>query len=149
MPDVHVDVAVTDLVTVNVSSVTNPLVTVDSTTQPVIDIEVVGAPGAQGPAGPAGPPGTTDHGALTGLADDDHPQYLNQSRADQRYAIIGPTLVQFPTPQSVWNIDLGYACNVVVTDSAGQVVEPGTITYSGTSMQLVFSGAFSGTAYCF
>lgn len=30
--------------------------------------------------------GVTDHGALTGLADDDHPQYLNQTRADARYA---------------------------------------------------------------
>lgn len=29
--------------------------------------------------------GVTDHGALTGLADDDHPQYLNQARGDARY----------------------------------------------------------------
>jgi hypothetical protein len=27
----------------------------------------------------------TDHGALTGLSDDDHPQYLTSARADQRY----------------------------------------------------------------
>lgn len=32
--------------------------------------------GAQGEQGPTGPPGTTDHGAQTGLLDDDHPQYL-------------------------------------------------------------------------
>lgn len=37
---------------------------------------VPGPAGATGPAGPAGPPGATDHGALTGLGDDDHPQYL-------------------------------------------------------------------------
>ena len=29
--------------------------------------------------------GVTDHGLLTGLADDDHPQYLNDSRGDTRY----------------------------------------------------------------
>lgn len=28
----------------------------------------------------------TDHGQLTGLTDDDHPQYLNQARADARYS---------------------------------------------------------------
>lgn len=30
-------------------------------------------------------PGSTDHGALTGLGDDDHPQYLNTTRGDLRY----------------------------------------------------------------
>ena len=29
--------------------------------------------------------GTSDHGALTGLADDDHTQYLNNARGDARY----------------------------------------------------------------
>ncbi|MCC7375781.1 MAG: hypothetical protein IT581_14075, partial [Verrucomicrobiales bacterium] len=29
--------------------------------------------------------GVTDHGALTGLADDDHPQYHNNTRGDARY----------------------------------------------------------------
>lgn len=29
--------------------------------------------------------GVTDHGALTGLSDDDHPQYLNNARGDARY----------------------------------------------------------------
>lgn len=29
--------------------------------------------------------GVTDHGALTGLADDDHTQYLNVARGDARY----------------------------------------------------------------
>lgn len=31
------------------------------------------------------PPGVTDHGALTGLGDDGHPQYLNETRGDARY----------------------------------------------------------------
>lgn len=30
-------------------------------------------------------PSGIDHGGLSGLADDDHPQYLNQTRADARY----------------------------------------------------------------
>src|SRR5690606_4628217 len=29
--------------------------------------------------------GVTDHGLLTGLADDDHPQYHNDTRGDARY----------------------------------------------------------------
>ena len=33
--------------------------------------------------------GVTDHGALTGLADDDHPQYFNQARGDARYGLLG------------------------------------------------------------
>lgn len=31
----------------------------------------------------------TDHGALTGLADDDHPQYHNDARGDARYDPMG------------------------------------------------------------
>ena len=35
-----------------------------------------GAPGPPGAPGTPGAPGVTDHGALTGLEDDDHPQYV-------------------------------------------------------------------------
>lgn len=35
---------------------------------------------------PGPPGGVTDHGGLTGLNDDDHPNYLNNSRGDARYA---------------------------------------------------------------
>ena len=34
-------------------------------------------------------PGVTDHGALSGLADDDHSQYYNQARGDARYSLLG------------------------------------------------------------
>jgi len=37
--------------------------------------------------------GVTDHGALTGLADDDHPQYLDATRGDARYP---PIVNAFP-----------------------------------------------------
>lgn len=33
--------------------------------------------------------GVTDHGALTGLVDDDHPQYHNDARGDARYSAVG------------------------------------------------------------
>ena len=35
--------------------------------------------------------GATDHGALTGLADDDHTQYHNNARGDARYSQLGHT----------------------------------------------------------
>jgi hypothetical protein len=44
-------------------------------------VGATGPTGPQGPEGPQGPPGTTDHGLLTGLADDDHPQYHTDTRA--------------------------------------------------------------------
>ncbi len=48
-------------------------------------IEVVTI-GMQGPPGSGtGGSGVTDHGALTGLGDDDHPQYHNDARGDARY----------------------------------------------------------------
>lgn len=42
-------------------------------------------------AGPGG--GVTDHGALTGLSDDDHGQYHNDTRGDARYSLLGHTHV--------------------------------------------------------
>jgi hypothetical protein len=41
------------------------------------------------------PIATTDHGALTGLADDDHPQYYNQTRGDARYSLTGHTHLNY------------------------------------------------------
>lgn len=44
-----------------------------------------GDTGNQGEQGETGPPGTTNHGELSGLGDDDHPQYHNDARGDARY----------------------------------------------------------------
>lgn len=63
---------------------------VDMPTQPIlvdlhdgvnnaVVVTLVGARGAPGPAG------VTDHGALTGLSDDDHSQYHTDARGDVRY----------------------------------------------------------------
>jgi hypothetical protein len=41
------------------------------------------------PKAPSGGAGVTDHGALTGLADDDHSQYHNNARGDARYSQLG------------------------------------------------------------
>ena len=40
-----------------------------------------------------GPGGTSDHGALTGLGDDDHPQYHDDTRGDARYSQLAHTHV--------------------------------------------------------
>lgn len=59
------------------------------TTVTVTDTEIqVVTVGVQGPAGGGG---SSDHGALSGLADDDHAQYYNQSRGDARYSQLGHT----------------------------------------------------------
>ncbi len=42
-------------------------------------------------AGSGGGGGVTDHGALTGLLDDDHPQYHTDARGDARYSQLGHT----------------------------------------------------------
>lgn len=42
-------------------------------------------------AGGGGAGGVSDHGALTGLTDDDHSQYFNQARGDARYSLLGHT----------------------------------------------------------
>ena len=54
----------------------------------VIEVAEQGPPGPQGATGPAGPSGVSDHGALSGLGDDDHPHYLNTARGDARYALV-------------------------------------------------------------
>ena len=44
-----------------------------------------GIQGPQGDPGPQGPAGTTDHSALANLSNDDHTQYFNTVRGDNRY----------------------------------------------------------------
>ena len=46
------------------------------------------------------PAGVTDHGVLTGLTDDDHPQYMTQARGDARYAQPAD-LLQYLLPSEV------------------------------------------------
>lgn len=57
--------------------------------------------------------------------------------------------IPFPTPLTQWVIDLGYTTNITVVGTNGEVVDPGSIDYEGTTVTLGFSVPFSGTAYCF
>lgn len=80
----------------------------------------------------------TDHGALSGLADDDHPQYLNQTRGDARYAALAHT--QSPTTLTqdgattgqalVWN---GTAWAPATYSAASLSVARATMTATQTS----------------
>jgi len=45
----------------------------------------------QGLPGSGSEGGVSDHGSLSGLADDDHSQYLNNARGDARYSLIAHT----------------------------------------------------------
>lgn len=57
----------------------------DVNTGGVADGQALVWQGSQWIAATVGSVTTTDHGALTGLSDDDHPQYLNDTRGDARY----------------------------------------------------------------
>lgn len=54
-----------------------------------IDTRVEDYLAANGGGGGGGGGGTSDHGALAGLDDDDHPQYLTTARGDARYVLPG------------------------------------------------------------
>jgi hypothetical protein len=58
---------------------------IDSTTKKIATKDDAGVVTNYDEGGGGGGGGVTDHGALTGLADDDHLQYFNQSRGDERY----------------------------------------------------------------
>lgn len=102
-------------------------------------------------------PGVTDHGLLGGLADDDHPQYLNQARADARYVVQGSAgsgndlhyrHVQ-GAAASVWTIthNLNKYASVMVRDSAGDLVTGQVAWPSLNTITVTFSAPFSGEAY--
>lgn len=69
-----------------------------------------GAEAPLGTAGGGGGGGVTDHGALTGLGDDDHTQYLNNARGDARYDAIGTSAAHAGSttnPHSVTKAQVG------------------------------------------
>jgi hypothetical protein len=79
-----------------------------------------------GTTGSGGGGGVTDHGALTGLGDDDHTQYLNQDRGDLRY---------------IRTQDKGVPDGIVPLNSAGYISGE-YINISG----LTYIGGWSATA---
>lgn len=61
----------------------NKVIQVVKVTSPKIQVATIGTQGPPGSGSGGG--GTSDHGALTGLGDDDHPHYHNDARGDARY----------------------------------------------------------------
>lgn len=56
---------------------------------------------------------------------------------------------RFDIPSTVWVVEPDFLANIVVLNSAGEVVEPGEITYRGNEITLMFSAPFSGLVHCF
>ena len=87
---------------------------------------------AGGVAVTAGGSGTSDHGRLTGLSDDDHPQYLTSGRGDGRYT----TLAAF----SAHAADPAAHHALATAGNAG-------ISVSGQAISLAAAAAGAGLGY--
>ena len=96
--------------------------TVQAATGATATVRLSGIPGEPGPIGPIGPPGPATAAAYT------HVQAV---------------------PAAVWTIThpLAFQPNVTVIDSSNEQVEGDVIFGPLGTISLVFSGAFSGTAY--
>lgn len=82
--------------------------------------------------------GTTDHGALTGLADDDHTQYHNDARGDARYVPLARTV----TAGAGLTGGGALSGDITLTVGAGQ-----GITVNADDVALASSVAGSGLTY--
>ena len=85
----------------------------------------------------AGSGGVTDHGALTGLFDDDHPQYHNNARGDARYS---PISHNHPAG-SISNLDEAIDDRVAALLVAGANM---TLTYNDAAGTLTLDAAGGG-----
>lgn len=67
--------------------------------------------------------GVTDHGMLSGLADDDHTQYYNQARGDARYSQLGHThalsTITVPGGSTVGHVATWNGTNLVLSAPSG------------------------------
>lgn len=83
--------------------------------------------------------GVTDHGALTGLADDDHPQYLTPVRGDARYivstrqVIAGAGLTGGGDLSADRTFTVGAGLGITVNADDVALTTPGTLTVSSTN----------------
>lgn len=110
---------------------------------PVQKVKVSGVswqPGPQGPTGPQGPQG------VQGIQGDQGPQGPKGDAAEA-----GGTYRHVQSvPMATWMVEhnLGFYPNVTVVDSSKREVM-GEVQYiNQNSLQLIFSGGFSGEAYC-
>lgn len=78
--------------------------------------------------------GATDHGALTGLADDDHTQYHTDARGDARYSALGHTHTasQISDSTTVGRAVLTAADAAAARTAIGAGTGNGDVTTSGT-----------------
>lgn len=74
------------------------------------------------------PSGVTDHGALSGLADDDHPQYLTQTRGTAYFASLSTTITGTLSVTGGGNLSANRTFSLV-NDS----LAPGSDRYYGTN----------------
>lgn len=75
--------------------------------------------GVKWAAGGGGGGGTSDHGALVGLGDDDHPQYHNEERGDLRYWQLSTDLATQAELDAVEATIPTTASDVPIVDAAG------------------------------
>jgi Collagen triple helix repeat (20 copies) len=108
-----------------------------------------GIQGEVGPQGPAGDDAPSDHGLLTGLADDDHAQYHNDARGDARYFTQSQVTTALNLKEDTLPSQTGNAGKFLTTDgtnkSWGTVTAPvwGAITgtlSSQTDLQTALDG---------
>lgn len=90
-----------------------------------------GPEGPQGPAGEDGEDGVTDHGALTGLADNDHPQYsLTTHDHDADYAALSHAHAAADTTSGT------FAIGRIPTGTTSSTVSLGDHAHAGTYQPL-------------
>lgn len=112
---------------------------------------IVGAKGDPGPRGDPGPAGVRGPEGLRGPEGPTGPQGLKGDPGTQGGLILSDvayTHIQ-SIPSDVWTIEhpLSYPPSVTIVDSAGTEVEGGVQYLSPTTIRVVFSAGFSGTAY--
>jgi hypothetical protein len=74
------------------------------------------------------PAGITDHGLLTGLTDDDHPQYLTQARGDTYYAKVNVTVTGSSSITGGGSLAANRTFSLV-----NDLSSPGSLRYYGTN----------------
>ena len=91
--------------------------------------------------------GVTDHGALTGLGDDDHPQYHNNARGDARYTLLNPTTFGINATADTTNrLSVGSAASLFNhAGTGGHQIKVNKAAVADTA-SFLFQSAFSGRA---
>jgi hypothetical protein len=98
-------------------------------------------PGGGGDGG-----GVTDHGMLTGLADDDHLQYLTNARGDARYTPVDPaTLGVNATADTTNRLAVSSAASLFNHEGSGHQIKVNKNAAADTA-SLLFQNGFSGRA---